>query len=242
MPEATLKATLLNHTQKPEETVALAGRLCYSQVGVVELRKKMSPQEKAKLLRLLFSSGHLSPFEHAGFTFGVEGISRACSHQLVRHRIASYSQQSQRYVKADNFPYIIPPQIKKDKKLKEEFIEDMKKSAARYKHYVKALEKTRSKEQAQEDARFVLPNAAETKIVVTMNARELIHTANVRLCNRAQWEIRHLFAAMRKEVRKVAPTVASFMASKCDKQFLGYCPEGRLSCGKTRTKEELFGK
>ncbi len=238
MPEERLRVVLINYTPNPEETIALAGRLCYSPVGVPQLREKMSDEEKKKLLKLLLAGGHHSPLEHANFTFAIEGISRACSHQLVRHRIASYSQQSQRYVSASDFGYIIPPEIAKDDELKASFIEDMRRFVQRYEFYVeRLLAKGRDREQAQEDARFVLPNAAETKIVVSMNARELIHASNVRLCLRAQWEIRCLFEAMKKEVAVVAPTIAAYMVPKCDDKILGYCPEGKMSCGLVKTRK-----
>lgn len=241
MPETALNVVLLRYTPKPEETIALAGRLCYSPVGVPELQQEMSDDEKHKLLKLLLRSGHHSPLEHASFTFAIEGISRACSHQLVRHRIASYSQQSQRYVSAEDFQYVIPPVIAGDEESKRLFEDEMNRAAAAYRHQVESLlARGRTKEQAQEDARFLLPNAAETKIVVTMNARELIHTSNVRLCNRAQWEIRRVFRRMKALVADAAPTIEAYMASKCDERFLGYCPEGRMSCGKMPLKEDVL--
>lgn len=241
MPEARLKVILLEHTPEPEKTIALAGRLCYSPVGVPELKEKMTREDIARLLAILFRGGHLSPLEHAGFTFGIEGISRACSHQLVRHRLASYSQQSQRYVSASDFSYVVPPQIGRDPELKGQFEAEMERLAGAYSDMSAALcAKGRSKEQAQEDARFLLPNAVETKIVVTMNARELIHASNVRLCNRAQWEIRRMFAAMKAEVKDVSPTIGAYMVSKCDERWLGYCPEGRMSCGKMPLKEDVL--
>ncbi len=238
MPEEQLRVILLKYTPDPEETIALAGRLCYSRVGVPQLREKLSPEMRERLLKLLLEGGHHSPLEHVNFTFVVEGISRACSHQLVRHRLASYSQQSQRYVSAKDFGYIIPPEIAKDDELRAKFIENMERFAQSYEFYVERLRaKGRTREQAQEDARFILPNAAETKIMMTMNARELIHVSNVRLCERAQWEIRRLFEAIKEEVAKIAPTVASYMVPKCDDKFLGYCPEGEMSCGRVPTRK-----
>lgn len=237
MSEGKLSVTLLSSTPNAEETVALAGRLCYSAVGAKELNKEMKREEKKRLLELLIKGGHHSPLEHASFTFGIEGISRACSHQLVRHRIASYSQQSQRYVKENDFDFIVPPQIKKDKELEEKFLETMSSLSEVYKFFVKKLlGRGRSKEESQEDSRFILPNACETKIVMSMNARELMHISNLRLCTRAQWEIRQLFRAIREEVKKVAPIIASYMAPKCDEKVLGYCPEGKMGLACPRVK------
>ena len=151
----------------------------------------------------LASIGHLSPIEHVSFTFGIEGISRACSHQLVRHRVASYSQQSQRYVKEEQFDYVIPPSIKQDPALVGEFEKCMAEAQENYTKVLKRLEELGYKGEAgQQDARYLLPNAAETKIVVTMNARELLHFFRVRCCNRAQWEIREMADRMLALVKK----------------------------------------
>jgi len=247
VPEQRLKVTLLEHTPDPEGLVAVAARSCYARSSAAELKEKLKPEQREKLLKLLLNGGHHSPVEHASFTFVIEGISRSCSHQLVRHRLASYSQQSQRYVGANNFGYIIPPSIIRNQELKELFIKEMEKISQSYQFMVEKLKEIgRSAEQAQEDARFLLPNAAETKITMTMNARELIQAANLRLCLRAQWEIRKLFSTLKKEVSKVSPTFASYMVPKCDPHILGYCPEGKLAChwverGLVRLKEDVVG-
>ena len=181
MPEAALKVVLLRHTPEPEEVVAMAAKLCYSPSGVEELREKIEARDQAAFVEKLASIGHLSPIEHVTFTFGVEGISRACSHQLVRHRLASYSQQSQRYVKAEQFDYIIPPSIKKDPVLVREFEQCMAEAQANYTKVLKRLDELGYQgESGQQDARYLLPNAAETRIVMTMNARELLHFFRVR--------------------------------------------------------------
>lgn len=239
MKEAKLKVFILEHTPNPEEVVALSARLCYSAIGVSELKEKLNQEEKKKLINLLRESGHLSPFEHASFTFAVEGISRACSHQLVRHRIASYSQQSQRYVsEEEGFDYIIPFTIKEDKELRKIFIEAVKLSHQYYCKILKALEKKGLKgELARQDARFVLPNAAETKIIITMNARQLIHFFRVRCCNRAQWEIRELATEMLRQVKKVAPLLFENAGPGC---LLGKCPEGKFSCGMAKQIRQKF--
>lgn len=230
MREAFLKVSLLEYTPDPENVVALSARLCYSPIGIDELKEKLTEQEEEKLINLLRESGHLSPFEHASFTFAIEGISRACSHQLVRHRIASYSQQSQRYVSEERgFDYIIPPIIKEDEETKKIFLEAMRHAHESYCKLIELLEKRGFKgEMARQDARFVLPNASETKIVVTMNARQLLHFFQVRCCSRAQWEIRELAIEMLKLVKKVAPRLFKDAGPACLK---GPCPEGKFSCG-----------
>ncbi|GAB6184228.1 FAD-dependent thymidylate synthase [Thermodesulfovibrio hydrogeniphilus] len=236
---ATLKVSILTHTPNPEEVVALSARLCYSPVGIDELKEKLTIEEKEKLINLLRESGHLSPFEHVSFTFAVEGISRACSHQLVRHRIASYSQQSQRYVSEEKgFDFVVPPSIAEDKELESLFLEAMKSAHDYYCKLLKALEDKGLKgEAARQDARFVLPNAAETKIVITMNARELLHFFRVRCCNRAQWEIRELATEMLRQAKKIAPLLFKDAGPSC---ITGKCQEGKFSCGKIKEVRKKF--
>ncbi len=203
MPEAALNVVLLRHTPEPEEVVAMAAKLCYSPSGVEELKEKIEAKDQAAFVEKLASIGHLSPIEHVSFSFGIEGISRACSHQLVRHRVASYSQQSQRYVKEEQFDYVIPPSIKQDPALTREFEKFMAEAQENYTKVLKRLEELGYKGEAgQQDARYLLPNAAETKIVVTMNARELLHFFRVRCCNRAQWEIREMAERMLGSCKK----------------------------------------
>lgn len=239
MREASLKVSLLEHTPSPERLVALSARLCYSPVGIDELKEILSEEEKEKLINLLRESGHLSPFEHASFTFAVEGISRACSHQLVRHRIASYSQQSQRYVSEESgFDFVMPPLFKNDDTLNTIFQDAMENAHKYYCKLLKELEKRGIKgETARQDARFVLPNAAETKIVITMNARELLHFFRVRCCSRAQWEIRALATEMVKLVKKIAPLLFKEAGPAC---LTGKCPEGKFSCGKAEQIRKKF--
>lgn len=239
MKEASLKVSILTHTPAPEEVVALSARLCYSPVGIDELKERLTDDEKERLINLLRESGHLSPFEHVSFSFAVEGISRACSHQLVRHRIASYSQQSQRYVSEEKgFDFVIPPAINENEEIKKLFLEAMQKTHKYYCKILQALEKQGLKgELARQDARFVLPNAAETKIVITMNARELLHFFRVRCCNRAQWEIRQLATEMLKLVKKIAPRLFKDAGPACLK---GACPEGKFSCGEMEKVRKKF--
>ena len=239
MPETKLNVVLLRHTPEPEEVVAMAAKLCYSPSGVEELQQKIEARDQAAFVEKLATIGHLSPIEHVSFTFGIEGISRACSHQLVRHRVASYSQQSQRYVRAEQFDYIIPPSIKQDPALMREFEKCMAEAQENYTRVLKRLEDFGLKGEAgQQDARYLLPNAAETKIVVTMNARELLHFFRVRCCNRAQWEIREMTERMLGLVKKTAPTIFAKAGPGC---LHAPCPEGKMTCGKIEEVRKKYG-
>ncbi|HOT24727.1 MAG TPA: FAD-dependent thymidylate synthase [Thermoleophilia bacterium] len=237
---AQLRVTLLHHTPDPERAVAVAGRLCYAPVSAAELAHEMSDEDVAKLVRVLVRSGHHSALEHASFTLAVDGVSRACTHQLVRHRLASYNQQSQRYVNfgaADSF--VVPPSIAADPEAEKVFLAAMEHARAAYDTLVEiGLGEGRGKESVQEDARFVLPNAAETKIVVTMNARELRHFFRVRCCNRAQWEIRDLAWTMRGMVREIAPVLFEGTGPNC---LYGSCQEGKMTCGRPYKAEDVDG-
>ncbi len=239
MPEAALNVVLLRYTPEPEEVVAMAAKLCYSPSGVEQLKEKIETRDQTAFVEKLASIGHLSPIEHVSFTFGIEGISRACSHQLVRHRVASYSQQSQRYVKAEQFDYIIPPSIKQDDQITREFEKSMAEAQENYTRVLKRLEELGVHGEAgQQDARYLLPNAAETKIVVTMNARELLHFFRVRCCNRAQWEIREMAERMLALAQKVAPTIFARSGPGC---LYTACPEGKMTCGKIEEVRKKFG-
>jgi len=216
-----MKVNLIKYTQEPEKTVAVAARLCYSPVGVDDLMNELSDESVEKLVRFVIKSGHLSTTEHINFTFAIEGVSRALTHQLVRHRIASYNQQSQRYVKfKDNFEYILPPSIEKDKDSKKKFEGMISDIHNLYKELLASGIEA-------EDARYILPNASETKIIVTMDGRELLHFFTVRCCNRAQWEIRELATKMLKLVKKVAPLVFEKAGPNC---LRGSCQEGKFKC------------
>ena len=216
-----MKVRLVKYTPEPEKTVAMAARLCYSASDIDTLQEEMTPEKVERLLNIVGSNGHTSTFEHVSFTFAIEGVSRALSHQLVRHRIASYSQQSQRYVKSSKLGYIIPKAIQDNKKAKEEFHALMKTIQATYDYFVELGI-------SKEDSLFVLPNATETKIIVTMNARELLNFFRVRCCTRAQWEIRQMANLMLEEAKKVAPLLFKKAGPSC--VSLGYCPEGDMSC------------
>lgn len=227
-----MKVTLLQYTPDPEKTVALAARLCYSAASIGDLQEKLSGGDIAAFLEKIMSLGHQSVLEHVSFTFGIEGISRACSHQLVRHRLASYSQQSQRYVtfKGDDFPLVIPDSIAGNQRREDVFTRAMQACAEAYRQLV-------ADGVPAEDARFVLPNAAETKIIVTMNGRELLHFFELRCCERAQWEIRAMAIEMLKVVKPLAPVIFAAAGPGCVGDG---CPEGTMTCGRAKEVRERF--
>ncbi len=234
VPSVDARVRLVQHTEHPDEVIATAARVCYA--GDTERLFERRPGEARELVARLCAMGHHSPLEHASFTFYLEGVSRALTHQLVRHRVASYSQRSQRYISHDRFDYVVPPRLEgrtvrageDEVDAVEYFEETMALIAERYAALNDAL--GRSGERSNEDARYVLPNACETKIVVTMNARELLHFFGERLCQRAQWEIRRVADQMLERVRAVAPAAFQLAGPKCVQQ--GRCPEGERSCGR----------
>ncbi len=225
---------LIEYTPNPEKVVAAAARLCYSPLSANEIMDGLNEQMVESFLQKLTDMGHSSPLEHASFTFAIEGVSRALSHQLVRHRIGvSFSQKSQRYVKEKQFEYIVPPSIVKKELLKEKYEAQMAQIQSLYNEFLQAG-------LPAEDARYLLPNAAETKLVVTMNARSLHHFFRLRCCNRAQWEIRAMAKQMLVEVRKVAPTLFAKAGPSCETE--GICYEGKMCCGKAKTLAQIMEK
>lgn len=249
-----MKVKIIAHTEFPEETIAKSAKLCYSRVGVDEIAEKLDEDSTNKFLNMLMGFSHMSPLEHASFTFAVEGVSRTLTHQLVRHRIASYSQQSQRYVRLNHFEYIVPPQIEKNPKAKEIFIRTMEEDQKAYDDLVEILIEENSKEyiemgldkdkarkkvekQSIEDARYVFPNACETKIVFTMNVRTLLHFLSLRCCNRAQWEIRQMATEMLRQLKEISPILFKDAGPGC---VYGPCPEGKMTCGKAKEVREFF--
>ncbi|MTI80716.1 MAG: FAD-dependent thymidylate synthase [Firmicutes bacterium] len=244
MGNKTAKVRLLRHTPNPEELVAMSARLCYSPSSIEEISEGVSRKDQAGFINKIMDMGHLTVLEHASFTFGIEGVSRSLLAQITRHRIASFSVQSQRYVgetksqnQGDTFGYVVP---KKVKLLGEDAVEDFcNQMSQMQKWYDQWVERFGGDRSGYEDARFVLPNAAETKIIVTMNARELIHFFNLRCCDRAQWEIRAVADEMLSQVKQVAPTIFEKAGPGC---VGGPCPEGNLSCGKAKEVKERYLK
>lgn len=219
---------LIAWTPHPERTVAAAARLCYSSASASEIARAIPPEKTKAFIKKLVEMGHQSPLEHVSFTFAVDGVSRALSHQLVRHRIASYSQKSQRYVDEKEFAWIIPPSIKKNPAAKELFEAQIESIRQCYAELCAAV--------PREDARYILPNACETKLVVTMNARSLLHFFRVRCCRRAQWEIQRLAGMMLAEVRKVAPELFKIAGPPCITEKV--CSEGEMSCGRLQQEKD----
>jgi len=228
-----VKVKLLAYTPNPDKLCALAAYMTFTGKQADELMDYLTPEKIASIIATVIEAGHHSVIEHANFTFFISGISRVCSHQLVRHRLASFSQLSQRYVKVEDPDYFVyPKRIEKSEEAKKIFDDTIKNINASYKRLIEIGIPT-------EDARFVLPNATKTDIVVTMNARELHHFFGLRCCNRAQWEIRELANKMLEQVKEVAPIIFKNAGARCEQ--LGYCPEGKHSCGKYPTLSELKG-
>ena len=252
---SVLNVKLLSHTPDAEKLIATAAKLCYSSSDIESLRDGLTEEKIESFLDMLVSIGHESVMEHVSFTFGIEGISRACSHQLVRHRIASYSQKSQRYVNENGFEFITPPAIEEIPEAKAEYDRVIAEITESYEKLANILtekhtaefmaqgmdEKTaRSKasKMANEDARFLLPNACETKIVFTMNVRSLFNFFRHRCCNRAQWEIRSVANEMLRQCIEVAPHIFSHAGPSCVAE--GKCPEGKMTCGKINEVKDYF--
>lgn len=242
-----MKVTLIAHTPEPEKIIAAAAKICYSDSNAETLMNDLDEEKTSKFINMLASVGHESPIEHITFTFGIEGVSRAFLAQITRHRIASFSVQSQRYVKQDNFIFITPPAIAENKEASEIYQQSMQNSVSDYRKLADILEKKyfdefisqgisekqaerKAEKKAIEDARFVLPNACETKMVATFNARSLMHFFELRCCNRAQWEIRAVADEMLRICSHIAPTLFKKAGPSC--VSCGSCSEGKMSCGK----------
>lgn len=197
-----MKVTLIQATPNPIETIAQIASICYDS----------DPANPMGLVKHLYRNGHHSVFEHIYFTFKIEGISRACSHQLVRHRHCSFTQRSQRYCSEDGFKVILPPSIEKSYP-----------DECTYEHIVRDIDEAYAELQnngiPDEDARYVLPNACETALYLSCNLRELIHMSNERLCRRAQWEIRELV----QQMVNLVPEALHFM-------LVPKCQSGRIIC------------
>lgn len=248
------KVTLLTYTPNPEYSVASAAKLCYSPSTIDGIRNGLTDEKVASFVEMLSEIGHESPIEHVSFTFGIEGVSRALLAQITRHRMASFSVQSQRYVAENDFEYVTPPEIsaipealklfeeamQKDKDyyeklteiLKQKHLKDMLQSGMDEKAALRAAEK-----KAIEDARFVLPNACDTKMVLTMNARSLHNFFRHRCCNRAQWEIQDVANQMLALVSEVAPNLFKNAGPSC---VSGGCPEGKMTCGQAAQMREYY--
>ncbi len=279
--ETKLNVVILSHTPEFEQNIVRGARLCYSSADIEELRDQITPESAERFLNMILEIGHGSILEHSSITFGIEGVSRSLTHQLVRHRIGcSYSQKSQRYVSEGQFEYVIPKPIAKYDRLKADYIKMMEKLQEDYNHITLSLLVEQIKEQAAtgkvteevssaiangiegealveilkagdkklysklekiaiENARYVLPNACETKIQVTMNVRALFNFFKERLCDRAQEEIRDMAYEMWLACMEIAPTIFKYAVPTC---VHGKCKEGKMTCGKMLYYKEKHGK
>lgn len=250
-----MNVELITYTPNADKLVAAAAKLCYAKSDIDTLMDKLTPERVESFLKLLGDLGHESPVEHASFTFGIEGVSRTLLAQLTRHRIASFSVQSQRYVDKSGFEYITPPEIAAIPEAKAIYEETMANDAKAYdrlreilikKHtetfisdgMTEEAAKKAAEKKANEDARFVLPNSCDTRIIMTMNTRSLYNFFRLRCCNRAQWEIRELATEMLRLCRSAAPLLFAGAGPAC---YRGACSEGGMSCGKAKEVRERFG-
>lgn len=249
-----LHVELLQYTGQPEKIISAAAKLCYSSSGVKDVLDDLDEEKVEKFLKMLMDLGHESPIEHVSFTFGIEGVSRSLLAQITRHRIASYSVKSQRYVKEGQFEFITPPAIAEDPRAHKLYLQSMQDAQKTYNELADILSekylaenlqnglpekqaKSQAEKKAIEDARFVLPNACETKMIVTMNARSLMNFFHHRCCSRAQWEIRALADEMLRLVKEVAPTLFALAGPSC---VAGPCPEGKMTCGKAAEMRKKY--
>lgn len=227
-----MRVEILAATGDPIAVIYKACRTCYSPAGPINMKIK-SRDDMLALISETMKSGHHSVLEHVSFTLAIDGVSRALTHQLVRHRLASYSQQSQRYVnyaktsETTDVNFIEPKTILKNQVAHDAYQELLEQVKKTYKLLAESGIPA-------EDARYVLPNATETKLVMTMNYRELLNVSAVRLCFRAQWEILDMFKKIKQEITKIDPFLGSKLLPKC--QHAGYCSESK-PCGKYKFKE-----
>ena len=216
-----MRVTLITHTPEPEKVIASAAKLCYSSSDIETLMNGLTPEKIESFIKKLADLGHQSPLEHCTFTFGVEGVSRALLAQLTRHRIASYSVKSQRYVKEDQFEYVVPPSIATNKTDALVFKDFMEYCQQTYNYFIE-------NGIPAEDARYVLPNACSTQLVMTFNIRSLLNFFELRCCNRAQAEIRQMADTMLDICKEVAPNIFAKAGASCVR---GKCKEGKMCCG-----------
>jgi len=248
------KVYLLAYTPNPEHTIAAAAKLCYSSSKIHDLSDNLTQEKAASFVDMLSEIGHESPIEHASFTFGIEGVSRSLLAQITRHRIASFSVKSQRYVKEGSFEFVTPPEIAAEPEALELYNQLMAEDQKVYDRITDILkekhkkmflaegkdEKTANRmaeKKAIEDARFVLPNSCETQMVMTMNARSLQNFFKHRCCRRAQWEIQDVANQMLSLVIEVAPSLFKNAGPSCVR---GKCSEGNMSCGKAAEVKEFY--
>lgn len=252
-----MKVVLVSYTPQPEELVASAAKVCYSSLTPEEIIERVGAdrEQTEKYLDMLTELGHESPIEHISFTFCVSGVSRSLLAQLTRHRIASYSVRSQRYVSETDFGVVLPPQIAQDPEAAAVFEQTVNACRDGYRKLTEILTRriverdgiapdnksalSAAARKAAEDARFVLPNACETQLFFTMNARSLLNFFRHRCCERAQWEIRAMAEQMLALVYPVAPHIFAKAGPAC---LCGKCPEGKMSCGRMAQKQAQYAE
>lgn len=243
---AELKVTLLTHTPEPQKITAAAAKLCYARADIDTVMEGLTPDKVDSFIDMLAGLGHDSPLEHMTFSFGIENVSRSLLAQITRHRMASFSVQSQRYVAENDFEFVTPPQIAENAEASRLYLETMKKITESYnaladmlktKNIAEGMELKAAEKKAIEDARYVLPNACTTKMIVTMNARSLHNFFKLRCCTRAQWEIRELACRMLELVKEVAPNTFKNAGPDCVR---GACSEGAMTCGKAKEMRIKF--
>jgi thymidylate synthase (FAD) len=231
-----LRVKLLRYTQDAELLCGAAALTSTKSGSPSEIFEKTDLDTAKRIIKRVTGYGHFSVLEHASFTFSIEGVSRAMTHELVRHRIASYTQQSQRFVTYDTLGrYVTPPSVANNAEAKSVFDETLEKISETYQNLLRIGV-------PKEDARFILPNAARTNIIVTMNARELRHFFCLRCCARSQWEIREVATEMLRHAKKVAPALFENAGPSCLE--LSYCPEGKMKppeCNVEEIKKRFRG-
>ena len=251
-----MNVKLIACTPSPEQLISAAAKTCYSAATVDTLLDGLDEQTTQSYLTMLTDIGHESPIEHASFTFAIEGVSRSLLAQITRHRMASFSVQSQRYVKENAFEFVGPHEIEAIPEAKAAFLQAMADDQKMYENLTATLQekhmqtfldegctekeaRRKAEKKAIEDARYVLPNACATKMVMTANARSLHNFFRLRCCNRAQWEIRELAEEMYKQVCAVAPTLFRKAGPACT---CGACSEGKMTCGKAAEVRAKYEK
>lgn len=249
-----MEVMLIAHTENAEKIIAAAAKTCYSSDTPNEIFDDLNEEKTTKFIDMLMGLGHASPIEHASFTFSINGVSRSLLAQLTRHRIASFSVRSQRYVSEKGFEFVIPPQIEQNEQAKEIYLKAMQDDINTYNSLVEILledkvsklvsegiDEKKARKIAQktsiEDARYILPNSCETNLVATFNARSLYNFFELRACDRAQWEIRDLAEKMYKLVIDVAPSLFAKAGPSC---VSGACSEGKMTCGKAVEIRQKF--
>lgn len=235
--QAKPRVELIAHTPNPEHIITAGAKLCYSSSSISELLENNTDEKVAKFINMIMKTGHGSVLEHAVFTFGVEGISRITEIQLLRKRTASPSVQSGRYVMRDSAEYAIPPQIRNSQRAFDLYMKQLESCQKTYIELIDILkEENPGKDEKLiiEDARYIQPQSLGTKLMFTIDLRNLIELISLRKCKRAQWEVGGVILQMEKLISEIIPNVSKFIGAPCE---TGVCTEGKLCCGKPYPKK-----